>query len=231
MPAPVPGRVEPGTPARMTDLLAAPRAAVATALGLGTALRGGRVFHTRGATRTCEVVVDGGEQWGCALLDRPARHRGVVRLSRGAGLPRPLPDVEGLALRLPGLGASGRPLDLLVNSAWRFVFVPAALSATWSSILPYRTGSGRLVLLGARPRSGGFTLLAASPLGTWREWGRLELGEPVDGEHLRFWPTGGAPDLEAVGPFRRLREQSYVASQAAREGVDSAATPPTRASA
>src|SRR3712207_8796467 len=42
--------------------------------------------------------------WGAALLDQPGEHEGVVRLSRGAGLPEPLPDVEGLALRLPGLG-------------------------------------------------------------------------------------------------------------------------------
>ncbi|MDP9436991.1 MAG: hypothetical protein M3P93_18115 [Actinomycetota bacterium] len=215
----------------MTDLLAAPRTAVATAFAVGAALRGGRFFHTRGATSTCRVQVTGGGDWGCRLLDRPGGHEGVVRLSRGAGLPRPLPDVEGLALRLPGLGSEGRPLDLLVNSAWRFVFTPASLSGTWSSILPYCTATGRRVLFGARPRPGGFALLVAPPLGAWREWGRLDLGAPVDGEDLRFWPTGGADDLEAVPLFRRLREQSYVASQAARAGADRDSPSPAARSA
>jgi hypothetical protein len=140
----------------------------------------------------------------------------VVRLSRGAGLPRPLPDVEGLALRLPGLGVGGAPLDLLVNSAWRYAFVPSVLSRTWSAVLPHRTGTGRPVLVGARPEPGGFLLLAAPPAAAWRRWGRLHLGEECDGEGLRFRPTLGAPDLAPVELFRTLRARSYAVSQALR---------------
>ncbi len=200
----------------MTDLLTAPRAAAAAALGLGTAVRGARVFHPHGAARTARLVVDGDQAWGASLLDRAAVHEGVVRLSRGVGLPTPLPDVDGLALRLPGLGRGGAPLDLLLNSAWRFAFAPSVVSRTWSSVLPYRTGSGRQVLLGARPTPEGFTLLAAPLLGAWMEWGVLTLGEPVDGEGLRFRPTLGADDLQPVALFRTLRQWSYDASQAGR---------------
>lgn len=200
----------------MVELLDVPRAAVAALLGAGTALRGERLFHPRGTTSACRVVVAGGGGWGADLLDRPAEHDGVVRVSRGAGLPRPLPDVEGLALRLPGAGVAGQPLDLLVNSAWRYAFAPAALSRTWSTVLPYRTGTGRLVLIGARPRPGGFALLAAPPTGSWRAWGELELGERLDGERLRFDPTPGAGDLVPVPLFRALRARSYAASQAVR---------------
>jgi hypothetical protein len=200
----------------LDGVLAVPRAAVAAALGLGTALRGARVFHPHGASHAVRVVVEGGQGWGSALLDRPATHEGLVRLSRGLGLPSPLPDVEGLALRLPGLGAGGAPLDLLVNSAWRFTFAPRALAPTWSSILAFRTGTGRRVLLGARPVEGGFDLLAAAPLGRWARWGRLELGAPFDGEDLRFDPTLGADDLQPVPLFRTLRRWSYDASQAGR---------------
>lgn len=196
--------------------LALPRSAVATVLGVGTALRGARVFHPHGVTHSCRLVVAGGNTWGARLLDTSAEHSGVVRLSRGVGLPSPLPDVEGLALRLPGLGTGGAPLDLLVNSAWRFIFAPRVLSPTWSTVLPYRTGSGRRVLLGARPTPTGFVLLAAPLLGAWRPWGRLELGAAYDGEHLRFAPTIGADDLEPVALFRTLRAWSYDASQAAR---------------
>lgn len=199
------------------DLLDLPRTAFASALGAATALRGARVFHPHGRTHDAVVTVTGGLGTGASLLDAPGRHQGVVRLSRGAGLPAPLPDVEGLALRLPGQGVDGAPLDLLVNSAWRYVFVPSAIAPTWSAILPHRTGTDRLVLIGARPQDGGFALLVADPLGAWRQWGRLALGAELDGEGLRFAPTTGAPDLRPVELFRALRAQSYDASQAARE--------------
>lgn len=207
----------------MTDLLAGPRAAFATALGLGTAVRGARVFHPRGQSYAACLTVAGSGDLGSRLLDEPGEHAGVVRLSRGAGLPQPLPDIDGLALRLPGLGVDGAPLDLLVNAAWRFVFAPTALSPTWSCILPYRTGTGRLLLVGARPADGGFSLLVAPLLGAWRPWARLELGDPFDGEALRFAPTVGADDLQPVELFRSLRAASYVASQAARAGGGAAA--------
>jgi hypothetical protein len=198
------------------DLLTLPRTAFATTLGVATALRGARVFHPYGTTRQATVTVAGGGEWGAELLDRAAVHTGLVRLSRGAGLPQPLPDVDGLALRLPGLGVGGEPLDLLINSAWRYVFAPSVLAPTWSCVLPYRTGSGRQVLLGARPDRTGFSLLAAPLLGPWTTWGRLELGAALDGEDLCFVPTIGAPDLQPASLFRSLRAWSYEASQAGR---------------
>lgn len=199
------------------DLLTLPRTALATSLGVATALRGARVFHPHGVTRTATVTVEGGATWGAQLLDEPAVHDGIVRVSRGVGLPAPLPDVDGFALRLPGLGRDGAPLDVLVNSAWRYAFAPSVLSPTWSAVLPHRTGSGRLVLLGARPDGDGFRLLAATPLGPWQRWGRLDLHAPVDGEDVRFAPTVGADDLRPVELFRTLRAWSYDASQAARD--------------
>lgn len=198
------------------DLLALPRAAVATTLGAATALRGARVFHPYGAVHEATVTVAGGLRTGASLLDRPGVHDGVVRLSRGIGLPAPLPDVEGLALRLPGLGVGGAPLDLLINSAWRFAFAPSALTPTWSAVLPHRTGSGETVLLGARPHQGGFTLLAAPLLGAWRSWGELAVGTQLPGD-VSFDPTLGAEDLRHGELFRQLRRWSYDASQAARQ--------------
>jgi hypothetical protein len=203
----------------MTGLLELPRDAAATALGWATAARGSRVFHPKGEARTCRLTVTGGLGWGATVLDAPAAHDGVVRLSRAVGLPRPLPDAEGLALRLPGQGSDGAPLDLLVNSAWRFAFVPSALAPTWSAILPHRTGTGRLVLLGARPDGDGFTMLAAAPLGRWQQWGHLALGDllpDADAERLRFVPTVGADDLRPVELFRGLRGRAYEQSQARR---------------
>ena len=203
------------------DLLTLPRTALASTLGAATAVRGSRVFHPKGSTYRARLTVAPTGGWGARVLDEPAVHEGVVRLSRAVGLPHPLPDAEGLALRLPGLGVGGAPLDLLVNSAWRFVFAPAVLSPVWSAILPHRTGTGGRVLIGARPlgtsRTDGFEMLAAEPLGTWRPWGELLLAEQVDGEGLRFAPTIGADDLQPVQLFRSLRARSYEKSQAARD--------------
>lgn len=201
----------------VVDVLTLPRAAFATTLGVGTALRGARIFHPRGVVREALLTVEGGGGWGAAVLDEPGIHSGLVRLSRGAGLPAPLPDVDGLALRLPALGVDGMPLDLLVNSAWRYAFAPSVLTPTWSAVLPHRTSSGRLVLVGARPVPEGFVMLAASPLGRWRPWGRLTIGGLLEVPELRFAPTVGADDLQPVGLFRTLRAWSYDASQAGRE--------------
>ena len=203
------------------DLLTLPRTALSSTLGAATAVRGSRVFHPKGTTYRAQLTVRPTATWGARVLDEPAVHEGVVRLSRAVGLPHPLPDAEGLALRLPGLGVGGAPLDLLVNSAWRFVFAPAVLSPVWSAILPHRTGSGGRVLIGARPlgdeRTDGFEMLAAEPLGAWQPWGELRLGGALDGEELRFLPTVGADDLQPVQLFRALRARSYERSQAHRD--------------
>ena len=209
---------------RNLDLLALPRAATSSALALGSAVRGARVFHPSGRAYTATVEVDGGGSWGARLLDEAGRHDAVVRISRGAGLPEPLPDVVGLAIRLDGLGVDGGPLDLLVNTAGgppglRHVFLPAPLGRTFSSVLPYRTGSGRTVLVGARDDGAGWDLLAAPLTGGWTRWGRLRLDGPLpdaQAEGLRFRPTLGADDLQPVALFRAVRDLSYRLSQAVR---------------
>ncbi len=208
------------------DLLSLSRAVTASALALGTALRGARVFHPRGDAFAATVETDGGGTWGARLLDEAGRHDVVVRLSRGVGLPEPLPDIVGLAVRFEGRGKGGGPLDVLVNTAGgppvlRHVFLPAPLGRTFSSVLPYRTGSGRQVLLGARDEGSGtgWELLAASLTGPWTRWGRLTLGRELPAEvseELRFRPTLGADDLQQVELFRSLRDLSYRESQALR---------------
>ena len=205
----------------MSDLRALPRDLAATAMGLVSGARQARVFQPRGTTRTATVTVTGGGDWGARVLDEPARYEGVARVSRGAGLPAPL-DVVGLALRLPSQGRGGTPLDLLVNSAGdlpglRHVFLPSVLASTWSAVLPHRTGSGKIVVIGARPDApDAFDLLVAPLVGNWTRWGRVELGREVLGEALRFAPMIGADDLVPTGPFARLRARSYPVSQAHR---------------
>ena len=206
------------------DPFALPRAVTASALALGTAVRRARVFHPRGRAFRGTVETDGGGTWGARLLDEAGRHDVVVRVSRGAGLPEPLPDVLGLAVRFGGLGKGGGPLDLLVNTSGgapglRHLFVPAPVGRTYSSVLPYRTGSGRVIMLGARGDGGGWALLAATLAGGWTRWGRLTPGPALpdgEAEGLRFRPTLGADDLQPVELFRAVRDRSHRESQTLR---------------
>lgn len=207
------------------DLLTLPRTAAAGALGLGTALRGARVFHPKGLAFHGTVVVDGGGDWGTRLLDEPGSYDVLVRVSRAAGLPDGFPDAIGLAIRFPSLGRDGSDLDVLVNTAGalpvlRHVFLPEPLGRTFTSVLPYRTGSGRRIMLGARrDGEGAWRLIAAPMVRGWSEWGRLTLSGPLplqEAEQLRFMPTIGATDLQPVALFRRLRHRAYERSQAER---------------
>jgi hypothetical protein len=67
---------------------------------------------------------------------------GLLRCSRGAGLPRGLPDIWGLAIRFCGVGADA-DVDVLLATAWRS-FVPRPVlergSSAYSSITRYRDG-------------------------------------------------------------------------------------------
>lgn len=198
------------------DLLAPPAALTAALSHSVARLRGAPALHPRGVVQHCTLQVPGGAGSGCALLDEPGTHSGVVRFSRSAGLPAWLPDVGGVAVRLPGLGTERHPLDLLFSTAWRWVFVPSALSRTCSSLVTFRTGTGRALLLGARPAADGFDMLVATPAGPWRTWGRLVVGERAEDQDLRCDPARGADDLEPSAYLRRLRAWSYAASQRGR---------------
>ena len=114
------------------------------------------------------------------------------------------------------MGTAGEPLDLTLSTAWRWVFVPSVLSRTSSSLVTFRTGTGRRVLIGARPTRDGFDLLVAPPFGRWRRWGGLTTGAAAVDQDLRTEPWRGADDLVPARYLRRLRAWAYSASQRAR---------------
>jgi hypothetical protein len=158
-------------------------------------------MHPRGAVFDALLERHGAvPACGVPWLDSVATEAAVVRLSRGAGLTAPLPDLLGLAVRVPGDGA---PVDLLLSS----------------------TGRGRLTrflppLADAVSRDGlRFSLAVACGPGPWQPFATLTLTAPVPAldPDVRFDavqnpPPGLVPD----GPMARFRAPAYARARAAR---------------
>lgn len=189
--------------------------------GLAT-LRGTRAVHPQGVVFAATVALRDGP--GLALVPAfgpPRTVPALVRLSRGFGLPRRLPDPLGIAVRLPDLHGPGRHQDLLMVSSLGdglglLALVPARRFswATYSGVMPYRS-AGRLVVPGARGAgaaaddgtdalaaarraavSGRLRFaLAVAPLGgRLQPLGELRVGPPLpaaDAALLRFDPLTG----------------------------------------
>jgi len=195
-------------------------------------------MHPRGAVFDAVLERVGGvPPCGVPWLDEPARELVVVRLSRGAGLPAALPDVLGLAIRIPSDDA---PVDLLLSSAGRsplgrLLPAPRRDAATsYSSIMGYRSDAGVIrmaafadvddapsepaSLAAAVRRNGlGFSLALAPGLGPWRTFARLTLGPPRDPLDcdIRFDAVlKPPPGLQPDGPLARLRLPAYARARA-----------------
>ncbi|QYG91881.1 hypothetical protein HC251_05125 [Iamia sp. SCSIO 61187] len=203
---------------------------LAAGLGLLAAARRARAFHPVGTAARAVVDVDTGDH---PLAGLAGRHDAIVRTSRGIGLPTPLPDVLGVALRLlpPGADAeaAGDPSTLDVPMAssaagriTRHLLRPAIApqGPTYSSLAPYAGADDRRFVVGVRfAGDQDLDLLVARPGAPWRTVGRVAVGDPLPaavGEALRFDPFTCPPWMEPVGFVNDLRQPAYRASQARR---------------
>lgn len=179
-------------------------AALAGAFGLLARIRpADKALHPRGSLTHGTIRRAGltGHRFDVPWLDEPGEDVVIVRASRAAGLPGPLPDVFGLAVRIP---VPDGHADLLFSSTGsgpttRFFLRPGLDPARggYSTMFPYRTPGGGVVL-GLRPghpggvgatgigptdgdAAGGlhFDLLVARPRGPWRAFGRLDVEPSV----------------------------------------------------
>ncbi|MFB7026223.1 MULTISPECIES: phosphodiesterase [unclassified Streptomyces] len=209
--------------------------------------RGNRpALHPRGTALAGRLVVPGRrDRWDVPWLDVPGSYEVTARWSRGAGLPHPLPDGLGLALRVEDAGGPGRFLDLLLTTGGRGRWarhVPflrtSATAGPYSTLLPYVVGGRRGVVaafpvpgtrrIPADPVAVG-AVTAARPMvfqlcfgetGTWRPLARLTL----HGQGSRPSPDGGAfdpylaplPGFRPVDRLRSLRIAAYAGSRAGR---------------
>ena len=169
-----------------------------------------------------------GRRTGSPLFDEPGDLPAIVRLSRGAGLPEPLPDAIGLAIRLCDVHGPKRHQDfLLITSVdvpvLHHLILPGLLpDQSYSSVLPYRI-AGRLMLVGAIPRGrGAYDLALAPPGGKFSPIARLSLGGRLSSElseGIRFNPWHTGARIVPAGPLQRWRRGAYRASQEGREAA------------
>ena len=206
-------------------------------------LRGHRVFHPYGETFEANLTFErSADRWLPEVLARPRRHDAIVRFSRGLGLPNPLPDIIGMAIKLPDLYGTGWDQDwLLVTSGSdpvsRHLLLPTRdlVGRPYSTVLPYRRPSGS-VTFGARALNvppvrsieslldavrGGpiaFEFTIAPEGRDHSRLGTLELLRRSEGSGrpLRFNPWNSSSELRPSGALNELRRETYQASQRAR---------------
>jgi hypothetical protein len=212
-------------------------------------LRGDRALHPDGVVfaGTFQALASEAVR-GSALFAGGGERRALVRISRGAGIPEPLPDVLGCAIRVLDAYGPGAHQDFALASSRRepvarHVLLPARdfLGVFYSSVLPYRLGwqvgvvggelespkasrltsldGLRTALVSDQPLSA--RLLAASVLGGWRTVATLRLDRVVadaEARRLRFNPWNTGPGIRPIGLFNRLRDPAYRGSQAASPG-------------
>lgn len=190
-----------------------------------SAWRGLRIFHPRGAAYggLFQAAPNGPD---AELFSDGSKHGALVRLSRGLGLRPPLPDVLGLAIRIPDAYGRGRHQDFLLASSGSGVLgrrLPRPTTTSpaqfYSSLLPYEIG-GRKLFVGGRPKVAGstsaFEVFVAPPSGRWHAVGTLHLAHRLDdsvARELRFDPWNSGGGIVPVGLANRLRAPAYRGSR------------------
>lgn len=179
----------------------------------GTVVRG--TLHRRG----------GAEPSGVAWLDDPGEDEVLVRQSRAVGLPNPVPDFYGVAIRVPR--PDGGHGDLLLASTGLGRLTRYTLTVSRSpygrpltTLLPYRTPAGPVLIAATWSTQNRLALAWAVRSGTWRQFADLDLqGDPVGGPdaEISFDPLRNElPGLANYDAVRRLREPAYLTARASR---------------
>jgi len=221
--------------------------------GIGGALaglavaRGAKAVHPHGVSYRARLVIDGAARAPRAsqLLSVRGEYCALMRFSRSLGVPRPLPDLLGVSLRVLDAYGPARHQDFLLVSSvdlpvLHHFFVPATdvQQRAYSSSLPFRAGDETFlvgVVSDARsPRPSGddefdrlqraattgrltFGLAVVPLSGRFCRIGCLHVGErlPHSVDALRFDPLNCGGGLRLTGAINRLRDYAYPLSQAA----------------
>jgi hypothetical protein len=210
--------------ARRGGASAAAGGAVGAVLAGLAALRRGKAVHPDGVVHEARLRPFGSPDAprGTPLLGEPGEHRALARFSRSLGLPRPIPDLLGMSIRVLDAHGPGRHQDLLLVTSGdlpilHHLFLPATdvQQRPYTSSLPYRAGQERF-LVGALPdptsaRPAGrdefdrlaaaaatgalrFRLAVAPVFGRFRPVAELAIGRelPRELDSLRFNPIANS---------------------------------------
>lgn len=182
-------------------------------------------LHPHGRLRTGRLERLGNpEPVGVPWLDRTGTDEVLARTSRAIGLPSPLPDIHGLAVRVP---VDDEYADLLfATTAWnrvgRHVLVPTmGAGPSLTTLLPYRTAAGPVVI-GARQSGSSYDLSWATVGGGWHRFAELRLSEPAAPDAVvSFDPVlNRPPGLTPYAWVTALRERAYATARAHRRVRD-----------
>jgi hypothetical protein len=160
---------------------------------------------------------------GVTWLDEPGVDDVLVRRSRAVGWPSLLPDVHGLAMRVDLGSGHG---DLLfattgLGRLTRFLLAPGwDATRPMTTLLPYRSPSGALVLAIRPCGEGRYELAHASAAGVWYRFAELELSTTSGPDPLvSFDPVlHQLPGLAPYSWVERLREPAYLTARRTRSG-------------
>lgn len=244
-PAPSSGADEAPAPGRLAaDAAGVAIGAILAGVGI---LRRAKPVHPHGVTYRARLSVPGtaAAPAASALLSTPGERDAVVRFSRSLGLPRPLPDLLGMSIRILDAYGADRHQDLLLVTCGRrpvlhHVFLPAddVQQRPYCSALPYAAGERRFVV-GAlpdadAPRPAGadeferlgraaatgrltFGLAVAAVPGPFLRVATIHVLDPLPDtlEGLRFSPFNSGGGLLPSGVLNRTRRMAYPLSQRA----------------
>jgi len=182
-------------------------------------------LHPKGELHTVTIERSGlRDGIGVPWIDEPGTSIGLVRVSRAIGIPNALPDIYGLALRVPLFG--GAHADILFATTGlgrlsRFMLLPAqhAGQRAYSTLLPYRTTSGAVVLAALPVGADGLTFdLACAHAGAaWRSFARMTLTEASSDDSPSFDPVlNQLPGLTYYEWAAAMREGAYRAARRSR---------------
>jgi hypothetical protein len=168
-------------------------------------LRRRRSLHPAGVGFQGQLLIsnDAPDRPGVALLRPGATYRALLRFSRGAGLPQPLPDALGVAIKLPDAHGPGADQDLLLTRSTdrpllRRLLFPARsfIRRAFSTVLPYELDGERVVVL-----------LVPAPAGQRRSPGGVAAGGGALAELRAAAVAGLGFELRTagtLGPSQRL---------------------------
>jgi hypothetical protein len=183
----------------------------------------GKPLHPNGLVVSGRLHRQGSDPaTGVPWLDKPGEDEVVVRLSRAVGLPTALPDIHGLAMRV--LLGDRRGDLLFASTGWgrlgRFLLTFGRRPETrpLTTLLPYRTAVGAVVLGARSDGPGRYELSWAPYAGRWRRFATLELAdEPPADQEISFDPVlNQVAGLQQYPAVVRLRAPSYLIARTSR---------------